>query len=1064
MFIITQKEEIKKDLKIIINFRKSHFNEIVELYSDLAVCCSISDLISQNIVHEGNSILLKRDILLSDSLLKYKSLLISLITSLFNNTQINYSEDNYKILHEISIIFGIQKLKISIERYESYLDQLNQFELGRLPLIDEEFLCQHYLLDLTKDNLEDTLNASLRFISTLTSDSYGQIMYRCIFSQLSKSELFLSFIVNELPDFVHHFIRTLMRNYRFFSFSNAVSDYNLPVVCYLLRYFVENGYLKRSDEESFNYSEGWRTYTYQFFDFDDGYIHYESTYYVFRHYDEISKDNYSLHRKLVLNGKNQEPLFQIVEKDDLDSLQKLLAFDPSKSIDTTIEKCYYESRPLFQYKSYSLLEIAAFFGSIKIFKFLLINNATIRKNELREMALYGGNSEIIRLCQQHDIAFDVKFGNLNEFNVQTDAPILIAIKMHNFKLLRWLIEDNEIDIKYSPFDPISYALRCSNFLAFYYLLRVKYQDSNHDENLNENQCENLNEKIEVKLNWYDYLVSLVLSHNIPIIENYVDIKDQNLLELPIDTSFRENKFFFEILVINYDTKLIDLFLKNNKILNLKDVPYEYISSLTYQRIGRYFLTNKNVTYTSLFLTNLIKDLIRDTSYENETTEREQSNERPTYNMKLTPEFIEEQIQLLFEKALSIIDKIFLLPAIFKYNLYENHYSNLYREILTTDDDNIKFKGIERSIFVSFIEYTNIDVLSFLFKRIDKKNKKNLRNSHYILSRIIGLNKFDTLLYLLSSEESPFSSSFTFDEDSFFDHIYRCTSVEILQKLIKIFNDKNKECNFYNDVFLPNAMFHIFECRKEIIKYILDLPEIEPFINKENEKFNNLPPLLYSIRFIPLNIEWLKLFISSNKVDINIRQKETQSNILAFTSEYDILILLFSNDNFKCTSEDITKCFEKSHYPGACQLKSYELLINNFVFNTDKFEFTDEQLSRIFNKLCILDDRVELAKRFYSKFSERINVNYVDQESRSFCLLDAIDCDCVKMVEFLLTIPDIDLNIRANTGSVNSHMNYTENITPFCFAVVCGIDEIIQLFIKRRNEFNINETFSDEIFF
>ena len=467
---LSQGEQIVKDLKIIINFKKFQDNKTIdtdELQTSFTNASLISDLIAHNIVKKDQMHIFKTDIILHEEQKFTKEQYIELITSIFNNDQIKYSEENFEILHSISQIFAIEALQFSIERYITYLDLLNQYNIGRLPLIDIEFLCQLYLLDLADDNFEDNLNATYRFINEIGTETYFQIFYRCIFSRLSKTATYLTFMVNKLNKYIQQFIHILMRNFRLFSFGHNYDDYNLGVVSYLLRYFIENNYMQRSDDETFNYQVGWRTYTYQFFDFDDGSIHYDSTYYVYRHYDELTRNNYELHRKLVLNGKNQNPLFQIIEKDDLESLQKLIAFDPSIDVDTTIESCYYESRPLFQLNSFSLIEIAAFFGSINIFKFLIVNNAILRKDKLRMMALYGGNTEIIRICQQNDISYGVTFlkGNLM-MNCDVDKSIMIAIKMNYFDILRWLVEEEQIDLNNNSIDLIGYSIRCCNFVAF----------------------------------------------------------------------------------------------------------------------------------------------------------------------------------------------------------------------------------------------------------------------------------------------------------------------------------------------------------------------------------------------------------------------------------------------------------------------------------------------------------------------------------------------------------------------------------------------------------------------
>ena len=64
------------------------------------------------------------------------------------------------------------------------------------------------------------------------------------------------------------------------------------------------------------------------------------------------------------------------------------------------------------------IKYAALKGSVKCFKYLLINNAKIDKDDIALFAVSGGNNEIIRLCEQKKCSFDgtVKLSIKNHYH------------------------------------------------------------------------------------------------------------------------------------------------------------------------------------------------------------------------------------------------------------------------------------------------------------------------------------------------------------------------------------------------------------------------------------------------------------------------------------------------------------------------------------------------------------------------------------------------------------------------------------------------------------------------
>ncbi|OHS94516.1 hypothetical protein TRFO_39332 [Tritrichomonas foetus] len=136
-----------------------------------------------------------------------------------------------------------------------------------------------------------------------------------------------------------------------------------------------------------------------------------------------------------------------IKNDDIDTLQSLTS-NSSLSLNHNFLK---SQNAFFQSFILSLIEVAAYFSSIKCFKFLLSNHVDLR-DSLFFFAIAGGNPEIIHLCEQHLSFFD--------YNLSLE----IAIIFHHYELISWLIESKNTQftlenallcLKYSTFSTVS---------------------------------------------------------------------------------------------------------------------------------------------------------------------------------------------------------------------------------------------------------------------------------------------------------------------------------------------------------------------------------------------------------------------------------------------------------------------------------------------------------------------------------------------------------------------------------------------------------------------------------
>lgn len=117
-------------------------------------------------------------------------------------------------------------------------------------------------------------------------------------------------------------------------------------------------------------------------------------------YQKALNDNdlrdFKIRRKI---GKNDTPIALSIREDDVDKCQTIMS-SSNIGFNSRIPYSLYETLGTVNRKSNMpyLLEYAAFFGSIKCFKYFIMNNAPITEH-LVSFAIFGGNVEIIHICE-----------------------------------------------------------------------------------------------------------------------------------------------------------------------------------------------------------------------------------------------------------------------------------------------------------------------------------------------------------------------------------------------------------------------------------------------------------------------------------------------------------------------------------------------------------------------------------------------------------------------------------------------------------------------------------------
>ena len=140
---------------------------------------------------------------------------------------------------------------------------------------------------------------------------------------------------------------------------------------------------------------------------------------------------------------SMSPAFAIIKNDDLKKLQEYVLseanFDFKKEFDL----------PKYQYAVY-LTDVAAYYGSVQCFKYLVLNDAPITEFTHKK-AICGGNYEIIHYIEN----------NSKSNNSLTEKCFQASIEYHRYAITDWLIQNHNLKIT----DPKS-AISSFNFLAF----------------------------------------------------------------------------------------------------------------------------------------------------------------------------------------------------------------------------------------------------------------------------------------------------------------------------------------------------------------------------------------------------------------------------------------------------------------------------------------------------------------------------------------------------------------------------------------------------------------------
>lgn len=205
--------------------------------------------------------------------------------------------------------------------------------------------------------------------------------------------------------------------------------------------------------------------------------------------------NAGIIRQRVENyGENNNHLCHIIQKDLID---EFVSFTSLKSyINHQITSSVYETNQFLRNKTPSIIEYSAFYGSIKIFKHVFVQNAEVNE-DLWLYAIHGRNLEIIKEIERRGV----------DLPYQSHADLAIElIKCHHNELADFIINKrlNKEEVDDEERDRNHLLLLKSCLDSYNYEMFLKFFDSNIESiktNFFLNTC----------YNDYFYIIELLLN-------------------------------------------------------------------------------------------------------------------------------------------------------------------------------------------------------------------------------------------------------------------------------------------------------------------------------------------------------------------------------------------------------------------------------------------------------------------------------------------------------------------------------------------------------------------------
>ncbi|OHS94641.1 hypothetical protein TRFO_11033 [Tritrichomonas foetus] len=216
---------------------------------------------------------------------------------------------------------------------------------------------------------------------------------------------------------------------------------------------------------------------------------YQSKAKLFRIKMEISKYYSKDKKKSFIHDRKEchsnEEIARIIRNDDIESFIEAISRSYDSDLNAKVHNSYFEINDEINNRDegLSFLEYSMAFGSINIFKYLIMNKAVCFHYSIK-YAFIGGNNEIIHILEEK---------SQNKFNLEC---LITAIKYYHEDIINYLITMYDIEIPISKL--IKYSYDKFNFqmanMALVTFIENKTDNENDNNILKMNEFQNIIEE------------------------------------------------------------------------------------------------------------------------------------------------------------------------------------------------------------------------------------------------------------------------------------------------------------------------------------------------------------------------------------------------------------------------------------------------------------------------------------------------------------------------------------------------------------------------------------------
>ena len=759
------------------------------------------------------------------------------------------------------------------------------------------------------------------------------------------------------------------------------------------------------------------------------------------------------YKKMRDSGEPDDELTLALRHDDVDKFQSIISsghFDVKSGI---VPYNIYEEFVPNGKTNY--LNYAAAYGSIKCFKYLILNHDTINKRTFK-YAVYGGNFEIIKIVDQkqkqsdvYEIEDEIDFINhlrnqylknhkaeplftkknnfytnesgvsafINEVVLTTNSvySIVPSIIKHQNDLFDWIFEKISINsdlTKESFFDLIKISIVSGNAHSLIEILDKCFYDYTRKFGSKEPLYRELLEYIIKKLckNGFYLLARTIIS-----VFEAVLPEDKHDLLFPIITYKQPNRFSFRdtiddpLSLYSVEKRFDKIYLISFGNLSIVKLFIQKLDQDDLENVLAYAINDNNITVIKFFFDEIIKTNILKITEKN-------ANLFITYSLFQKTddlfEYLMQQIKLYNPPILENMS----WPISFVKNASN---ANNIKAVKFLTEKVLKEKP-EEDFSVPFLNVAKLNSVELCKFFIDKKVNISFEYVIEYASRIGNINKE---IFSIISDIMPPNLLNKF-LDKFAIYATEWCNLEIVETILNIAPDI--EIDIYAAIDSRDP---------RIISLLRKYNENPDYVNSRTPEGTPLTTAVENN-----DVEVVKALLTFPGIDVNLydKYKRTPLIIAAHSCNYEIFntILDFVGDDIQNQQWQLDIIAQKI----ATLIKSSKWEANSNISKIfDRFlkiKFIDKSLFENFFLEACEKNNIEIVKKLLEYDAVDVNTYYEDTGDTGliFSLLNGN----LEIAEILIKHPKTDINFMNN-----------ESMTPLVIAVFKKLTTIIELLLDNE---------------